>query len=323
MKIVAELHGYPPFHNSGAEWMVHHVFRYLVQNGIEVCVLLDFNSYLGKVSGEYENEGVKVVSDKDWRKHYFEADFVVTHLDKTGKAYNRAREFKKPLIHFIHNHYKNVVIEQMNAVDQYAIYNTKWVQDECKPKQKQVKKSIVVHPPVFIDDYKVNRINDYATLINVNKNKGGELLIALAKKIPEQKFMGVKGSYGHQIFDHKVKNIHYLENTPNIKDVYKRTKILLMPSSYESYGRTAIEAGASGIPVVCTPTIGLREALGDAGIYCDRNNLKEWVDAIAKLRNEKNYKRASSKIKKHVQKLKPVEDLKRLLNFIKYEIYSK
>jgi glycosyltransferase involved in cell wall biosynthesis len=95
-----------------------------------------------------------------------------------------------------------------------------------------------------------------------------------------------------------------------------------MPSSYESYGRTAIEAGASGIPVICTPTIGLKEALGAAGIYCERNNLNQWVDQVVKLDNENKYKRASKKIYKRALELNPYKQLNNLLKFLENEIYS-
>lgn len=315
MKLLAEIHGYPPHHNSGAEWMAHHIFRYFVQQGHEVTILLNFMSYLGKVDGPYEFEGVNVVSDQEYDKYYRWCDVVFTHLDKTGKAYNRARQYHKPLVHIVHNNYENAVMMNMNAIDQYAIYNTYWVKEDRKLHNKYIKKDIVVHPPVYVEDYKCKHINNYITLINLNSNKGGDFLIELAKRLPEYKFMGVMGSYGHQQLDHKVKNIWYMENTSDIKYVYKRTRILLMPSIYESYGRTAIEACSSGIPVICTPTPGLQEALGQAGIFMERD-VEKWALKIKSLDNEKIYRKHSEAAFLRAQEVDPDKELRELLNFI-------
>src|SRR5574343_418599 len=320
MNIVAEIHGYPPHHNSGAEWMAHHMFRYLVQKGHTVIILLNFNSYLGKIESAYEFEGVKVVSDDDYANYYNWADVIFTHLDKTGKAYNRARQFNKPLIHIVHNDYKNVVMEQQNAIDQFAIYNTKWVKESIGLTHKMIKKSIVIHPPVSVKDYDVRHINTYISLINLNHNKGGDFLIELAKRMPDKKFMGVMGSYGEQHVDNSVKNIHYLENRGDINYVYSRTRILLMPSIYESYGRTAIEASASGIPVICNNTPGLWESMGDAAIYCNRNKIEEWIAAIRYLDNSENYKKHSNLVRQRAEALNPEKELEDFNNFLKYEI---
>ena len=54
-------------------------------------------------------------------------------------------------------------------------------------------------------------------------------------------------------------------------EVYARTGVLIQPSKYESYGKAACEAISCGIPVVCTDTPGLREALDYAGIFAERN----------------------------------------------------
>lgn len=315
MRLLAEIHGYPPHHNSGAEWMAHHIFRHLVKQGHEVRVLLNFDSYLGHVDKAYELDGVKVISDKDYVSNYSWCDMVFTHLDKTGKAYNRAKQFNKPLVHIVHNNYKNVVMENMNGIDQYAIYNTYWVQKDRRPYNKFIKKDIVIHPPVYVDDYKTDKINSYITLINVNYNKGGQFLIDLAKRLPKYKFIGVMGSYGQQAIDFNVKNIHYQYNNPDIKQVYRRTRLLLMPSIYESYGRTAIEACSNGIPVICTPTPGLQEALGEAGIYIERN-IELWASKIKQLDNEKTYNIHSELALKRANEVNPDKELKVLTKFI-------
>ncbi|WP_262928542.1 glycosyltransferase family 4 protein [Streptomyces sp. CBMA152] len=47
--------------------------------------------------------------------------------------------------------------------------------------------------------------------------------------------------------------------------VYSRSRVILMPSLYESWGRVAVEAFASGIPVIAHTTPGLVESMGEAG----------------------------------------------------------
>jgi len=303
--------------------MAHYIFRYLVNDEHhEVVVLLDFNSYLGTIKESYEFEGVEVVSDKDRDLYYRSADAIFTHLDKTGKAYNYARRYGKPLFHFIHNNYKNVVVENQNAIDQFAIYNSEWVREKVKDIQRSIVRSVVVHPPVFLDDYSNDRINSYITLINLNKNKGGELFMELAKNLPEYQFMGVMGSYGEQFFDHKLKNVHYIPHTGDINYVYRRTRILLMPSAYESYGRTALEASCSRIPVICTPTPGLKEAMSTAAIYVERDDVDGWIQAIRKLDNEEYYAEASEKCYLRAKSLEPGKELEYLNKFICYEIQN-
>lgn len=320
MIFLADIHGYPPHHNSGAEWMAHYVFRHLVKAGNRVVVLLNFTSHLGHVKEPYIFEGVEVVSDAERARYYQTCDAVFTHLNKTGKAYNWCSRYKKPLFHFIHNNYKNIVAEKMNAIDQYAIYNSQWVSDDVE--HGSIVKSIVLHPPVTIEDYETERINNYITMINVNPNKGGEILIQLARKMPEYKFMGVMGSYGEQKVDHSIKNIFYINHTGDIKQAYKRTRVLIMPSAYESYGRTAVEAACSGIPVICTPTPGLKEAMSSSAIYVERDDIEGWISAIKSLDDKENYAEASEKCYLRAKSLDPSEELKNLINFIHYEICS-
>jgi glycosyltransferase involved in cell wall biosynthesis len=66
-------------------------------------------------------------------------------------------------------------------------------------------------------------------------------------------------------------------------DVWAKTRILLARSLYESYGMAAVEALASGIPVIAHPTPGLREALGDAALFLDRQDVLAWAVAIEEL----------------------------------------
>jgi glycosyltransferase involved in cell wall biosynthesis len=133
--------------------------------------------------------------------------------------------------------------------------------------------------------------HDSVTLVNLTEPKGAPTFYALAQRSPRRKFLGVKGAYGEQIVPRRLSgNMTVIGQTPRIADVLGATRVLLMPSSYESYGRIAVEALANGIPVVAHPTPGLKEALGDAAVFVDRDDVVGWLDALAMLDNKDNYR---------------------------------
>ncbi|MBQ1164104.1 glycosyl transferase, partial [Streptomyces sp. A73] len=75
------------------------------------------------------------------------------------------------------------------------------------------------------------------TLINCNPEKGGHVLRALAQRIPEQQFVAVRGASGEQVDYDGLDNVEVLAQVPGeemAERVYGRTRVLLMPSSYES-----------------------------------------------------------------------------------------
>ena len=90
----------------------------------------------------------------------------------------------------------------------------------------------------------------------------------------------------------------------------KRAKgILLVPSDYESYGRVAVEAMGSGIPVVAHPTPGLKESLGSAGVFADRDDLDAWEAAVRRLHSPKVYPQASRAAAARALELAPGHEL--------------
>jgi len=277
MNVVFFVHAWAGTHNSGAEWTVQHYAKFLHQKGCSIEVILPENqiypdgekfAFIKFITGYYSNEFFLALSN---------ADVVFTHLDNTGVAINWARHFKKHLIFLSHNDhdYRIVRARQLNIS---VVYNN-------KANEKNVgggaypNPSIVCKPPIFPDDVKYNRKHGQnVTLINCNENKGGKILVELAKRLPKIKFLGVLGSYGEQIIDDTYKNLKYVPQTPDIHLIYGKSNIVLMPSDYESYGRVALEAAINRLPVICTPTDGLKECLGAAGLYFDRED----IDGMAK-----------------------------------------
>jgi glycosyltransferase involved in cell wall biosynthesis len=296
MNIVASIHLYPPTHVCGAEMMIHWMLKDLQSKGHHVRILLhDANKY--KIRNNYVFDGIDVFPPNpsviDGLMRWAHA--VFTHLDYTRWTIHTAKMYRKPVFHLIHNShpYPEIIDAEKK---QHIIYNSLWLKELLNYNFS----NFIVTPPVDYNYYDLENEpekSEYITLINLNENKGGKIFGEIARAMPHKSFLGVLGSYDEQITQ-SLPNVTYVPNSPNIKQWYAKTRILLMPSKYESWGRTATEAMCSGIPVICTDTPGLKENCDKAGIYIkDRNNVKEWVEAISKLDDKKAYSWASRKAK--------------------------
>lgn len=62
-------------------------------------------------------------------------------------------------------------------------------------------------------------------------------------------------------------------------DQYRCSQLLLVPSRYEPFGIVALEAIASGCPVVAARTGGLPEAVGDCGLLVSPDDVSALADA--------------------------------------------
>jgi glycosyltransferase involved in cell wall biosynthesis len=91
-----------------------------------------------------------------------------------------------------------------------------------------------------------------------------------------------------------------------------------MPSKEESWGRVAIEAMSSGIPVIATPTPGLLESCGSAGIFCKRDDIGSWVREIRRLKTDTEYyKSVSEKCFDRAKELDPLSQLTQMEAWLK------
>lgn len=252
MRIGALVHMYPPMHNAGAEHMLHAMLSELVRRGHRASVAVSAPRV--QPFAPYTLDGVRVggVEMLDG------CDIVLTHLDRTEDAERYCRRNGKPCVQIFHNHLRPKTATLVNL----AIYNSEWLARDFPVKSP----SLVVPPPIWPDRYRV-KPGDCITLINLTEAKGARLFYALAASRPDLEFLGVRGAYGRQIEPPRLENLTVIDTCEDVRDVYSRTRVLLVPSAYESYGRVAVEAIVSGIPVIATGTPGLHEALDDAGVF--------------------------------------------------------
>lgn len=325
MKIFVYVHMWPPVHNAGSEVTVHAAMREMVRRGHHVTTVAD------RTPEPYEYEGVKVLSlPQTGHQHARiqglarDADILITHLDCTVPAMQLALDLQKPLVHFVHNSMQ-LNWHLVNPFKcQLAIFNSDWIAKRQMFRDPITKAdvhwpgdSIVMHPIVEPHRYQCER-GTKITLCNPTSGKGIDTLHRLAEAMPDYEFLVVEGIYGEQIappnlgpdWEAAHPNVEHMKNDPDFRAVLRKTKILLMPSNYESYGRCAVEAACAGIPSIVHPTEGLLESLGaerapteeelkggwvsGAGIFCDREDTESWKAQIERLCSDEVYYRGRS-----------------------------
>lgn len=316
MHVAARVHAYPPGHNAGAEWMLHTMLRHLVASGHRATVWL---SRWNGSAEPYELDGVQVMPQGASNRLVQEAgtcDAIISHLENVPAAGALARGFGKPFIVLCHNTFAATFRDVAAGDTALAVYNSQWMNRTAGvyfaefPEALTPRSTVVVRPPVVAEDY-ATRPGRCFTLVNCNPEKGATLLGQLAARMPDAQFLAVLGAYGEQV-PPDLPNVEVVEhvNGHQMRDrVYGRTRVLLMPSVYESWGRTGVEAMASGIPVLAHPTPGLTESLGEAGIFADRNDPDAWVAALTELDSGQEWRLASKRAKARSQDLDPTSDL--------------
>lgn len=301
--LVAYVHMYPPMHLAGAELMLHDIFRWLVKCGWECRVILIGRRGRRYGIKSYRMDGVLVSEDECTM--LADADVILTHLDRTPEAESIATHMGVPLVHLIHNH----VTLQANRVRKadLVVYNSEWLSSRIRWPAR----SLVVHPPVFEDDYRVDPVGECITLVNLQRPKGVDLFYKLARLHPELRFLGVTGGYGEQVVE-QMPNVDLVGPLADMRSVYRRTRVLLMPSAYESYGRVAVEAACSGIPTLAAETPGLRESLGNGGTFVASPLVASWNTSLAALLL--SWDEASARARGVVDRLDPERELQCLDN---------
>lgn len=333
MKFLFSVHLYPPYHNAGGEMYLHNIAKFLISRGHQVRVLLHEAEHYGIKRG-YIIDGVEVFPrgrGLEW--HFVWADRVFTHLGFTSWTVPIAQTFRKPVFFVVHNTWYYPCVD-VPGKQVGIVYNCQAAKDSLKYNQP----NIVMPPPVDYRKYESDHDpidNPYITLINLNENKGGKILYDIARAMPDRMFLAVEGAYDPQIKE-QLPNVHIMGHTTDIMQVYRQTRILLMPSEYESWGMTATEAMSSGIPVICTPTFGLKENCGDAAVYVGkepiirpgnekdkqapkvtgRDDIGAWVREIKKLDKKKNYLSLSKLSRERARFHDPLNRYELLLDFV-------
>lgn len=298
-RLAALVHFAAPFRNCGSEFVLSECMAAAVRAGHEATIFCTHRDSQRNWTGnepvtEFDGVTIKrirnvLIGQKAVRQ--YKPDVVLTHHDHSVFAIKTARLVGARSVLFLHND-MDIAKRPLAAAPDLAVFNSEWVA-ESLARFGEPKASMIFHPPLTPDRHKVSKTGDAITLCNLNEHKGADLFYDLAARMPEREFLGVVGGHGVQVVKRGLPNVTIAEHDPNMKPVWESTRILLMPSVYESYGLVAVEAGLNGIPTIANPTPGLRENLGTAGLYARRDHVADWVNQIHALDDPQTYADAS------------------------------
>jgi glycosyltransferase involved in cell wall biosynthesis len=79
--------------------------------------------------------------------------------------------------------------------------------------------------------------------------------------------------------------VGWLRSPEELRDFYRSVDMLVMPSRRESFGVSAVEASATGLPVIATRFGGIPEIVihGETGLLVDPENVEGFGKAIVLL----------------------------------------
>lgn len=130
----------------------------------------------------------------------------------------------------------------------------------------------VIHPPMYGQPPypRFGRFGSGSVLmVNPCAVKGLGIFLAMADRFPEIEFAALNG-WGTTAADRAAlasrPNTKLLRNVPNIDEVLRDARLLLMPSVwYEGFGLITMEAMLRGLPVIASDSGGLAEAKAGTG----------------------------------------------------------
>ena len=169
-----------------------------------------------------------------------------------------------------------------------------------------------------LSDYKTEKIGKKILHMTPGINKGIFITLAVAEKMPDEKFIitgSLKGIKKDSIKKkiESLDNVEYLGFIDDILNVFSQTKIVLVPSLDEGFGRIVIEAGASGIPAITSGNGGLYDS-SIHELIVKENKPDEYIKKIREIKN--NYDKYSKISIKNAEKKsaeKVFETFKQLL----------
>lgn len=164
----------------------------------------------------------------------------------------------------------------------------------------------IVRTPVPVSSIQADSHNRaFITLVNPrNELKGADVFERIANAMPDENFQ-VAGTFASSDREERIRsldNVELLGWVDDMREVYARTKLVLVPSRYEEGGgpRVVLEGFANGVPAIGTDRGAIPEHIQGAGkVVSDPDCIDEWQQKIQGVLSNREY--FSAKAEKQVK----------------------
>lgn len=287
MTLTAFLHGYPPLWSMGGETSTHRTLRVvpgsIVFTTTADCYRLDGVTVQPGSGGSFQN----IVADAKT----VGASVLFGHSSLSQSTIRAAKRMRLPSILAVH------------APPQFAadlrrawhsatvrLYNT-----EAARKDWNDPKGWLLHPPIGGPSEIARGSHDALTLTSSLLNKGAGRVLELAARRKDQRFIIVESpahtTHGSPTFWDEAEKLPNVEIWPRLHPdqmgrLWAETRVLLVPSRYETYGMSALEAAWHGIPSVHVDTPHVHEGIGTAARLLQSLTVDELDKAVSEIEAE-------------------------------------
>ncbi len=293
---------------------------YLRKNHVK-CFFLDdiTSSHLGRLKGiiDYIKHGKYDVVHVHLFPALYYCAFIKLFMFKNipfvfteHNTDNRRRHIKilRPIEKIVYKQYNSVVSISKDTKKELL----KWINPINKSKYFVIENGVPID--VFSNAMPLNRKDIYQGLLmddillcmigSFTTQKNHRFAIEVLKDLPEQFKLAL---VGEGPLEEEIKKLveekqlsrrcFFLGFRKDVGRIMKTSDIVIIPSLWEGFGLVAIEAFASGKPVVCSNVPGLSDVVGNVGIKVPVNDKAAFVKRLLEIQNkdinrEKYIKRA-------------------------------
>ncbi len=171
-----------------------------------------------------------------------------------------------------------------------VVANSPWTAERLR---EHLGVEAAVHVPV-VDFSRYRTVPDgarHATLVSPTPHKGVELILEVARRLPDVPFLLVEGwpmaGADWRELEAVVRtlpNVTLQRSSADIREVYRRTRVLLNPSVMETFGRVVVEAQVSGIPALVRGVGALPWVTGEGGrVLPSEAGAEAWAEALGEM----------------------------------------
>jgi len=225
----------------------------------------------------------------------FQPDIVWAQMEGARLIFERARKNRIRSLFFVRDaEFEPAELKSIARLGVHFVCNSQFLAG--KVRQTTGRQASVVYPSLDASYGVDGDPGGYITMINPHRVKGVETFLAIAARLPSEKFLLLESwkldetalvALTEKLV--RLPNVRFIRRVADMPSIYGQTKLLLVPSVWEeAFGRVAIEAQSCKIPVVASARGGLPEAVGDGGILIDDYlDAEVWVQTIQQLLKDK------------------------------------